>query len=218
MWNLLTQTGVMGVILVLMAIAGVALLIERLIVFHHESTNMKLFSDQFAEAIKAKDDRRALEICNSYKGHGPEVYQLAVQHKSKGPASLRNILNNHIDLTILPRLKVRLRALNSIAKSAPMVGLLGTVYGMMGAFATIAGAEGKGVDAKDLAGNIGLALGTTFLGLLVAIPIVFAVAYLRARIDQFEIDLELYTDYCLDLLYPSKPATVVAPSPGPPRP
>jgi biopolymer transport protein ExbB/TolQ len=217
LFQIVETSGWMGYVLVGLGLLGVVLLIERLVAYHRESTDYNTFKDEFAEAISVGDFARAAEICDSYRGHGPEVYRLAVEYRARGPATVRTILHNHIDLTVLPRLRARLRALNAIAKGAPMIGLLGTVYGMFGAFETIAGAQGQGVDPKALAGNIGLALGTTILGLFVAIPIVFASSYLRAKVDQFETDLERYTDYCLDLLYPALPQTIATTPPSAPK-
>ena len=71
-----------------------------------------------------------------------------------------------------------------IAGVAPMLGLLGTVVGMVGAFDTLSQAEGV-ARPDQLAGNISLALITTVLGLIVAIPTTAALVYLRNRIDHF---------------------------------
>jgi len=72
--------------------------------------------------------------------------------------------------------------INLIAAIAPMLGLLGTVIGMVGAFDAIQAAEGP-VRPDALAGNISQALITTVLGLIVAIPATAAYTYLRNRID-----------------------------------
>lgn len=203
----LIQTGAMGIALGLLALIALALFIERLLAYGREATDMEAFSQPFTEAVEALRFDEAAEVCDMHKGHIAEVYRIAVQHYGQGSATLRNVLSGHIELIIVPRLRARMKFLSAIGRGAPMIGLLGTVYGMMGAFVKIAGAQGKGVDPKELAGNIGFALGTTFLGLLVAIPVVFAVAYLKARVDQFEIDLERYTNHCVDLLYTTAPMT-----------
>lgn len=72
--------------------------------------------------------------------------------------------------------------INLIAAIAPMLGLLGTVIGMVGAFDAIQAADGP-VRPDALAGNISQALITTVLGLIVAIPATAAYTYLRNRID-----------------------------------
>jgi biopolymer transport protein ExbB len=80
------------------------------------------------------------------------------------------------------RLQRATDAIGLIAAVAPMLGLFGTVVGMVGAFDTIATTEGFAKPAQ-LAGSIAVALITTVLGLLVAIPMTAAHSYLRNRID-----------------------------------
>ena len=207
MWQMVLDSGELGWVLAFMMLLSLVLVIERLIAYSRESTDMEKFGPEFSEAVGQKDWNKAKELCEKRQGHIAEVFRLAVEHRQLGPATLRNILNNHVELTVLPRLRARLRPLAALGKGAPMVGLLGTVQGMMGAFSTIAGATGQGVDPKQLAGNIGLALGTTFLGLIIAIPVLFATSYLRSKVEQFEIDLDRYGDHCLDQLYPQQPLT-----------
>ncbi len=76
----------------------------------------------------------------------------------------------------------RTEVLNVIASVAPMLGLTGTVLGMIDAFTTIAALEGM-ARPQELAGGIGQALITTLLGLLVAIPTMMALSYFRTKID-----------------------------------
>ena len=80
------------------------------------------------------------------------------------------------------RLYRRIEILNVIGAIAPMLGLTGTVIGMIEAFTTIASLEGM-ARPQELAGGIGQALITTLLGLLVAIPTMVAYSYFRNRID-----------------------------------
>lgn len=228
MTEMLQASGLMGIVLACLAIFALVLIMERIVTYMAESTNMEKFAAEFSvaleEAIQKKDYSIARRVClekpedlekaeaeervPKCTGNIAEVHYLALKHVDDGAATLRNILNHHIDLVIIPRLKARLRALTAIGKGAPMVGLMGTVYGMMSAFVTIAGVEGGGVNPKDLAKDIGLALGTTFLGLMIAIPVVFATAWFRARVERFEIDLDKNSDHVLDRLFPSQPKAI----------
>jgi biopolymer transport protein ExbB/TolQ len=76
----------------------------------------------------------------------------------------------------------RIEVLNVFGQVAPMIGLFGTVYGMIVAFFTIAQSGGT-ADPVALAGGIGTALVTTFWGLLIAIPALSTHAVVRNRID-----------------------------------
>ena len=79
--------------------------------------------------------------------------------------------------------------LNVLGQVAPMIGLFGTVYGMIVAFQSIV-ASGGSADPVALAGGIGTALVTTFWGLLVAIPALAAYAFIRNRVDALSNEAE----------------------------
>lgn len=83
------------------------------------------------------------------------------------------------------RLFRRVEYLNVIGNVAPMIGLFGTVVGMIQAFNRLFAAGGGMPDASKLAGDIAVALVTTFWGLLIAIPALSAFALFRNRIDMY---------------------------------
>src|SRR5205085_7312173 len=91
------------------------------------------------------------------------------------------------ELEILPDLNFLLAIILAIAKIATMVGLLGTVISMIGTFTSISNAKGGNpTDVTTQAGSIGLALFATALGLMTAIPLVFAHVLFKDGIARFE--------------------------------
>jgi biopolymer transport protein ExbB len=106
-----------------------------------------------------------------------------------------------------------------IASIAPMLGLLGTVVGINGAFSTISQTEGF-ARPDQLAGDISLALVTTIQGLLVAIPVIAAVTFFRNRIDTLASDVgEVIDALASHLESEARPAEAARPGPsGQPRP
>jgi biopolymer transport protein ExbB len=87
------------------------------------------------------------------------------------------------------KLLQRINYLDLCAQLAPMLGLLGTVTGMMGAFATL-GSGGGGANAKMLAVNIAVALWTTAVGLIISIPAILALTFLRNYATRIFIETE----------------------------
>src|SRR5690606_11348713 len=85
---------------------------------------------------------------------------------------------------VLASIDSTMASVNTAIKSAPMLGLLGTVLGMIGAFGKIAGVEHP--NPGDLAGDINVALYTTAIGLAVAIPLVIAANFVSVRIRKLE--------------------------------
>ena len=114
----------------------------------------------------------------------PQLTSLALENRQRGLTRLRGFLVDRFQRDVLSDLDYRLSWVQTVIKSAPMVGLLGTVMGMMGAFAKLATAENVAPDA--LAKDISLALITTACGLAIAIPLVFCVASVNVRIRKME--------------------------------
>ena len=88
------------------------------------------------------------------------------------------------------RLERHLNALGTIATAAPLLGLLGTVIGMIEIFGSQAPTAGAGSNPEQLAHGIAIALYNTAFGLIVAIPSLMFYRHFRGRIDEFAIELE----------------------------
>ncbi len=102
------------------------------------------------------------------------------------------------------RLLRRIEYLNVIGNVSPMIGLFGTVVGMIQAFARIYAAGGGMPEADKLAGDIAVALVTTFWGLLIAIPALSAFALFRNRIDTYAAEVVTLCDRLLRMEVPSQ--------------
>ena len=109
---------------------------------------------------------------------------LAVVNSELGYSKIRTLVADRFQRDVLADLEYRLSWVYTVIKSAPMLGLFGTVIGMMGAFAKL-GAFEK-VDTTGLATNISFALVTTACGLAIAIPLVLATASINVRIRKLE--------------------------------
>lgn len=105
----------------------------------------------------------------------------------------------------------RIEYLNVIGNVAPMIGLLGTVLGMIQAFNRIFAAGGGMPDAGKLAGDIAVALVTTFWGLIIAIPALTTFAIFRNRIDAFAAECVKLCDGLLGLTVENAAAGAVVP-------
>lgn len=124
--------------------------------------------------ILCEGDRRAL----------PQLTLFAVENRELGLAKLRRRIAERFQQDVMADIEHRLSWVNTVIKSAPMIGLLGTVMGMMGAFAKLAGSEQ--VEATQMAKDIQFALITTACGLAIAVPLVLATASINVRIRKME--------------------------------
>jgi biopolymer transport protein ExbB/TolQ len=107
-----------------------------------------------------------------------------MDNRDLGFAKTRQLLVDRFQRDVLADLDYRLSWVATVIKAAPMIGLLGTVVGMMGAFGSLAAAES--VKPENLASDIMLALITTACGLAIAIPLVLLLAAVNVRIRQME--------------------------------
>ena len=151
--------------------------------------NTEAAQADFLEALEGPlvkgDFDGAVMLCEGDKRAMPQLAQLAINNRKIGYSKVRQLLLDRFQRDVLADLEHRLTWVNTVIKSAPMVGLLGTVVGMMGAFGKLASAEGSPSPDK-LASDINIALITTASGLAIAIPLVMAVASINIRITKME--------------------------------
>jgi len=144
------------------------------------------FLDSLDQNLAAGDFDGALELCDGDNRAMAQLVALALANRNIGYAKIRSLLADRFQRDVLSDLEYRLSWVYTVIKSAPMVGLLGTVVGMMGAFSKLAAGRGENVDPTLLADNISLALITTACGLAIAIPLVLCTASINVRIRKLE--------------------------------
>ena len=142
------------------------------------------FLDELEGFLGKSDMKGAIEYCEDDRRAMPQLALLALSNRELGYAQVRHLVADRFQRDVLSDLEHRLAWVHTTIKSAPMVGLLGTVVGMMGAFQKLSTADT--VQADQMAGDIMVALITTALGLAIAIPLVFAAASVTLKIRQME--------------------------------
>ena len=142
------------------------------------------FLDQLEESLENGDFDGVAEVCDGDDRAMSQLALLAVSNRRLGYAKVRTLVADRFQRDVLSDLEYRLSWVYTVIKSAPMVGLLGTVVGMMGAFSKLAASEQ--VEATHLADDISLALITTACGLAIAIPLVLCTASINVRIRKME--------------------------------
>ena len=178
--------GLVGLLIILLSTVSVGFIVEHFMTIRKSTLMPDELIDQLDELLAQGQIDQAIEACNQpenqclvsdvvlsglerYKGSefGFAEYKAAVEEAGEDQTG---------------RLYRKTEVLGLIGSIAPMLGLTGTVLGMIGAFNTIA--KEKGMARPDqLAGDIGQALVTTLLGLIVAIPTMVAFSYFRNKID-----------------------------------
>jgi biopolymer transport protein ExbB len=178
--------GVIGLIIILMSIVAVAFVIEHSLTIRKQRLMPEPVLDELEELIARGDLNAAVQLCQD-----PRHYSLATdvvlagierfQSSEFGFADYKSAVEEAGE-DHTARLYRKTDGLNVIGVIAPMLGLFGTVQGMISAFNVIASTEGA-AQPHQLADSISQALITTWLGLVVAIPSMVAFSFFRNKID-----------------------------------
>jgi biopolymer transport protein ExbB len=186
--SVLASGGVVGVLILLLSVAAAAITVVLLLRLRRERLLPSESVGEIERRLAAGRPEAALEYCllpehDSYLCRILAPGLLRYLRSGFGPLELRTSIEE-AGSEETARLYRATDALGVIGSVAPLLGLLGTVQGMIGAFDTVAaGAVEAAGYYERLAGNISLALITTLLGLVVAIPCVILFTLLRNRID-----------------------------------
>lgn len=143
------------------------------------------FLDQVQASFDAGDFDAASEICTSDGRALPQLTLLAIANRALPFGKVRDLVAERFQRDVISDMEQKMIWVFTAIKSAPMLGLLGTVLGMMAAFQKLA-EPGKRVDPQQLSGDISLALITTFVGLSIAIPLSLAVSSVQIRMRKME--------------------------------
>lgn len=149
-----------------------------------------LFLEAIEEPLSRGDYDSAIELCDGDRRATCQLSQMAIENRGIGFAKVKQLVADRFQRDVLQDLEYRLSWVYTVIKTAPMIGLLGTVLGMMAAFAKLADPNATVVVSK-LAQDIQFALITTALGLAIAIPLVLCTAYINVVIRKME-DLVSY--------------------------
>lgn len=180
------QGGVIGMIILLISLAAVGMIGAQLF----RVRRLRLAPEEFIEEIRpmlsGRNIQGAIAYCENQEtpSYVSRVLGTALTRAARSPFGMLELRSTVDEIGQLEtdRLYRLTDGIGLIASIAPMLGLLGTVVGMVGAFDAITMADGP-ARPDELAGSISQALITTVLGLIVAIPCTSAYTYLRNRID-----------------------------------
>lgn len=191
------QGGVFMHFIALSAILGSGVMIERFIfLFFRFNINGGQFFNQIQKLVMANNIDRAIKLCNAAPSAAlPKVIKAGLTRANKGEVEIQNAVEE-ATLEVVPQIMKRTPALQALGNIATLLGLLGTIIGLIEAFAALKNAT---PDSRQelLSAGIALAMNTTAFGLIVAIPCLVAHLLLSGmtkkiidEIDQYSVKLE----------------------------
>jgi biopolymer transport protein ExbB len=192
----------MWLLLFCSVLAG-AVFMERVTYFHRAQIRVGEFLRGLANLLQRRSFTEALGECAATPGPVARVIHAAILRHDAPRTELKEIVQEAGQLEV-PRLERRLGILVTIAFVAPLLGLLGTVTGLIEAFVNISTQSGF-ASSTDIASGIYQSLLTTAAGLVVAIPCAVAYGYLSSRINTLIHDMERAGIEIVNLLCDHRP-------------
>jgi len=189
--------GVWMYLILVMSIFAIGIIIERFIfLFFKYNINATAFMAQIQKLVMAGNVDRAIKLCNAAPSAAlPKVVKAGLTRANKGEVAIQNAIEE-ATLEVVPMITRRTPALLAIANVATLLGLLGTIIGLIEAFASLENAAPEDRQ-RLLAGGIALAMNTTAFGLIVAIPTMLGHLFLSGiskkivdEVDQYSVKLE----------------------------
>ena len=188
MIEFLSKGGVLVIPILLCSVLALAIFAERLIHYARLRSRGAGLTERVVALIRQGKDQAAYETAVNSQSPMGQVLAQAMGVKNQDRHVIESVIAHATD-TEVRKLSSYTQALATIGNIAPLLGLLGTVIGMIKAFMVIQQMGGK-VNAAVLAGGIWEAMLTTALGLAVALPTMVAYSYLIARIEKYEAKLQ----------------------------
>ncbi len=188
MLEFLSKGGVLVVPILLCSVFALAIFVERLIRFSRMRSRGAGLAKKTVSFLKEGKEKEALQLASESNSPMGRVLAQAIDVRDQDRETIETVLV-HATEEEVRNLSSYLQTLATIGNIAPLLGLLGTVVGMIKAFMVIQQMGGK-VNAAVLAGGIWEAMLTTAFGLAVALPTMVAHSYLIARVDKYEARLQ----------------------------
>ena len=171
-------------------IVAVWVAVDRIVVLRRGRVIPKPFVRRFLRLLDAGelDPAEALQICQDNDSPVAHVFAHGIRKWGKPSVEVEQAIIDGGERQVSV-LRKHLRMLNGAATISPLLGLLGTVWGMLIAFRDVSSRAGPG-GMEQLGADIALALSTTAAGLLIAIPALSVYMYLTARIDSLVMEMD----------------------------
>ena len=203
------QGGFFMYVNLLCSVITIAFIVERTIFFLGKgSVNAKAFLEQIRKLVAANNVDRAIKLCSATEAPVARVAKAGLTRLPKGEAAVTTAIEETL-VDVTPDLKKRIGALWSLANIATLIGLLGTVSGLIHTFGAVA-AQGLSQSDKQriLSNGIAEAMYNTAFGLAIAVTCMIAHVILHTRAKNIQHDLEGTMERVFNLLtITNRPAT-----------
>ncbi len=188
---LIKQSGMIGYVIIAFSAAMLALIFINIMNLRRSNLIPENLVVEVDELLRNKQAKAALELCQNDPSLTGKMMAAGISRMPRGYDQAMEYMGE-VGAEGAMKFQHNVSYLSIIGAVAPMMGLLGTVVGMVGAFRDLSLSGGQ-PNPSAMAGNIQLALMTTVEGLIVAIPAVFAYALLKNRLAMMLTEVDMVT-------------------------
>ena len=200
--DLIKKGGLVGYLIILLSIVSLGLILDYSFTTRRSSIIPSKDMDMLQDLIKNGSLEKLPKLDSPKASYLTMVTMAGLRESKQGYPSMLKAMEDSAEL-LANRIARKTEHLNVIGNISPMMGLLGTVIGMLRCFNEIAHTTGA-IEPRQLAGGIFEALVTTCMGLVVAIPSLYCYALFRNRVDEFTGEASLAAESLLASFKPQQ--------------
>ncbi len=188
--ELLNRGGWMMWVILGISVIALAITLDRVFMLYLRARlNVDSFLSRVMALIETRDYTKALETCNIATQHPlPKVLKAGIAKSNRREKEIERAMEVEM-LRAIPRIQKGVGFLGLLGNSSTLLGLLGTIFGLIRAFSGVSAASAA-ARQQVLAEGISMAMYTTAFGLIVAVPILFAHQLISGRMDNVLIQIE----------------------------
>lgn len=201
----LLQGGWVMIAILLSSVIGLAVFVERFIYLHLVSRNASIIRREIQERFRGLKVSEAIYICDNHPGSVSSIIRSGLNMATRSRDEMERAMDD-IAKHELPKLNKNLPILATIVNISTLLGLLGTVLGMITSTSVLA-TQGLG-NPQELIGGIAQALITTAAGLIVSIPALVAYNYLSTQVDTIIIEIDTIATELIRILKPTAMSSI----------
>jgi biopolymer transport protein ExbB len=193
-------SGPIGAGLVLLSMYFTALVIRLFLEFRMTEAVPPPLIDKLEAAIKERKFQEAYDVCRDDNSFLAKLVRTGVANLPNGRAEAKEAMNT-TEQEVIVTMESRISYLATIGTLGPMIGLVGTIWGMIQSFKEIANASGSQPQADKVAEGISTALFITLEGVSIAVPAIFFYALFRNRIAQIAMEATKVADRTINAFW-----------------
>lgn len=201
MFELMQRGGAIMYPIILCSVIALGIILERLYYLRRIKIDTVVFMNNIESTLKRNKIAEAVKICEDTKGPVARIVKAGLLKHDRPRQEIREAIEDAGHQEV-PKLERHIKILATIAHISPLLGLLGTVSGMIKAFQAVQvkTIALNPVSAGGLAEGIWQALLTTAAGLVVAIPAIVAYHYLVTKVQDFVLEMERSATELINIL------------------